>query len=110
MGFASFLGFGIMALAALAIALGRVGRDWAVVALVAVNLLIQPFCLYLFSAGVYKVLMAALGRVTYAWRTVPCGDDSPEQYRALLWYCVMQGFIVCPCAAGLAWICLRPLL
>jgi hypothetical protein len=107
-GFAGFSLMGIMALVAVALALGRAEGAWVSAALVAVNVVMQPLCLSLFAAGAYKVAMAAAGHVVYAWRTMPPGECPPEAYRALRWYCVMQGVIGCSFAAGLSWLCASP--
>jgi len=109
-GFAGFAGLGLLALVALALGLGRVGVRWALLGLVGVNLLMQPFCVYLFAACAYKLLMAALGHVTYAWQSLPRDDCPPQQYQALRWYCVSQGVCGCSFAVGLGWLCLSPLL
>jgi hypothetical protein len=74
-----------------------------------VNLIVQPFCAYLLAACAYKLVMAALGHVTYAWHYLP-RDCPPEQYQALRWYCVTQGVIGGSAAVGLGWLCLSPLL
>lgn len=109
LGFASFAGFGILAFVALAFGLERAGTRWAFIALVAVNLLMQPLCLYLLAAGLYKLGMAMAGRVTYAWRIVPAGTCPHEKYRSLKSFCVGQGVVGCLFSLALGWLCLRGL-
>jgi hypothetical protein len=109
-GFTIFALLGLLALAGLALGLGQVGMGWAIFGLAGVNLIMQPLCAFLFAACAYKLLMAALGHVTYAGQRLPRGDCTPEMYQALRWYCVSQGLTGCSVALGLAWLCLRPLL
>lgn len=108
--FASFFLLGIVALVALAVGLGRVGGLWAAAALIAVNVLIQPVCLYLFAGAAYKLGMALAGRVVYAWRVVPFSELQPEEYRSLRRYCLSQGIVGCLFASYLGLCCLGLLL
>jgi len=104
--FALCVMLGIAALIALAAGLGRVGGPWAAAGIVAVNLLLQPFCLYLFAASAYKFAMGLAGRAVYAWRVVPGGQVQGRDYQALRWYSVSQGMLGCLLALALSWSCL----
>ncbi len=104
--FAGFLLLGIGALVVLPAGLGRAGGAWAAAGILAVNALVQPFCLYVFAASAYKLGMALAGRLVYAWRVVPRGEIPPAHYRMVRRYFVSQGIIGCLFAAVLAWICL----
>jgi hypothetical protein len=108
--FAAFFMLGMAALIALAAGLGRTGGPWAAVGILGVNGLVQPGCLYLFAAGAYKLGMALVGRVVYAWRIVPRAEVTSAEHRAMRWYCASQGLVAFLLASGLGWVCLQPLL
>jgi len=109
-GFAAFFMLGIGALVALAVGLRRVGGLWSTAGIVAVNVVVQPFCLYLFAAGVYQLAMAFVGWAVYAWRPIPRQEFEVARYRSLRWYCASQGIVGCLFAWWLAYLCLGPLL
>jgi hypothetical protein len=105
-GFAAFFMLGIAALGLLGVGLGRAAGTWATAGILAVNALLQPFCLYLFAACAYKLALALAGRVVYAWRVVPQGEIPPAEYRMVRWYFILQGIVGCLFAFGLSWGCL----
>jgi hypothetical protein len=104
------ISLGLVSLGIAAYALGEFPGGPSFVLLVLINLVVQPLCLLLFAGGAYKMGMALRGRVTYAFRTAPPGQFRPQEYRALLTHCILSGAVGAAFSAGLAYVCLRPLL
>lgn len=101
-GFASAFGIGLLALIAIAWDLGRLHESWTIVPIVAINAVMQPFCLYVFVGSAYNLMMALFGRVTYAWQTMPRDACDETRYRVMRVYCAIRGVIGCFVAAALS--------
>lgn len=91
-----------------------VESSWsALVAVVTVNLLIQPLAVAFGWMGFRKLTLGLCGCVCYAWRRIPeseLAELRPDQRNALAWYCVVQGLLALPFGIGLSAACAWPLL
>jgi hypothetical protein len=92
----------------------HVGSSWvASAAVVAVNLLVQPFALLLCWTAVRKIALGMCGHVAYAWMRVPDAELAglaPAECRRLSLYCVLQGVVVLPWGACMSLGAAEPLI
>jgi hypothetical protein len=82
------------------------------VAMVTINLALQPVALMLCWIGVRKITLGLCGRVAYAWRCASetdLADLLPAERRQLPWFCVLQGVMALPIGIGISFASASPL-
>jgi hypothetical protein len=102
--------FGVLALVNAAALLGHQEEPWRGVALVAINLLVQPVCGLLVAAGGHMFVNGVFGRLTYQFRVVPREAFDPLTYRQSTRARTIVGLLGVAFFGGLGAVCLWPLL
>jgi hypothetical protein len=109
-GLAGALFFGILALVSAAMLLGLQAGGWRYLALVLLNLLVQPACALLVAGCVHQFIMGLTGRLTDAFRVVPPERFDGATYRQLVRTQAVGGLLGATFFGGLSSVCLWSLL
>ncbi len=102
--------FGTLTLVSAAGLLGQQEGRWRYMALVGINLWVQPVCGFLVVASGHMFVLGVLGRLTYRLRVVPREACEPLLYRQMVRRRAVAGLCGVMFFGGLAVVCLWALL